>query len=159
MLAELTGLIIGDTWSLVLLPSLSSDFWIGDSGASCHMTNDASKMYCVRPPPLDQRGVITNDGTRLRVECIGNVDVIFHGRSEEQITLIDVSYVPDLKLFFFSFHKAQQTYVIILDAALKFNIFSFHKAQQTHVIILDATGAHIMGKNLSFPREKSGSYL
>ena len=27
-----------------------SDFWVGDSGASCHMTNDASKMYCMRPP-------------------------------------------------------------------------------------------------------------
>ena len=26
-----------------------SGFWIGDSGASCHMTNDASKMYCLRP--------------------------------------------------------------------------------------------------------------
>ena len=29
-----------------------SNFWIGDSGASCHLTNDASKMYCVIPPPL-----------------------------------------------------------------------------------------------------------
>ena len=27
-----------------------SEFWIGDSGASCHMTNDASKMYYMRPP-------------------------------------------------------------------------------------------------------------
>ena len=53
-----------------------SGFWIGDSGASCHMTNDASKMYCMRPPPLDQRGVTTRDGTRLRVECIGNIDVL-----------------------------------------------------------------------------------
>ncbi|CAN0479223.1 unnamed protein product, partial [Ascophyllum nodosum] len=81
-----------------------SDFWIGDSGASCHMTNDASKMYCVRPPPLDQRRVITSDGTRLRVECIGNIDVLFHGRSDEPITLIDVSYVPDLKFNPFSFY-------------------------------------------------------
>ena len=88
-----------------------SDFWIGDSGASCHMTNDASKMYCMRPPPLDQRGVITSDGTRLRVEYIGNIDVLFQGRSDEPITLIDVSYVPDLKFNLFSFHKAQQTHV------------------------------------------------
>ena len=94
-------------------------------------------MYCVRPPPLDQGGVITSDGTRLRVECLGNIDGLFHGTSEEQITLIDVSYVP----------------------GLKFNIFSFHKAQQTHVIIFDAAGAHIMGKNLTFPFEESGSYL
>ena len=63
--------------------------------------------------------------------------MFFHGRSEEQITLVDVSYVPDLN----------------------FNIFSFHKAHQTHVIILDAAGAQIMVKNLTFPCEKSGSYL
>ena len=62
--------------------------------------------------------------------------MLFHGRSEEQITLIDVSYVSDLK----------------------FNIFPFHKARQTHVIILDVAGAHIMGKNLTFTCEKSGSY-
>ena len=114
-----------------------SDFWIGDSGASCHMTNDACKMYCMRPPPPGQQEVITSDGTRIRVECVGNIDVVFHGRSDEKITLCDVSYVP----------------------GLKFNLFSFHKAQQTHVIILDAAGAHIMGKNLTFPCGKSGSYL
>ena len=114
-----------------------SDFWIGDSGASCHMTNDASKVYCMRPPHFDQKEVITSNGTRLKVECVGNIDVIFHGRSDEPVTMIDVSYVPDLK----------------------FNLFSFHKAQQTHVIMLDAAGAHIMGKNLTFPCEKGGSYL
>ena len=32
-----------------------SDVWIGDSGASCHMTNDASKMYCMRPPHFGQK--------------------------------------------------------------------------------------------------------
>ena len=114
-----------------------SEFWVGDSGASCHMTNDASKMYCMRPPHFDQKEVITSNGTRLKVECVGNIDVIFHGRSDEPITMIDVSYVPDLK----------------------FNLFSFYKAQQTHVIILDAAGAHIMGKNITFPCEKGGSYL
>ena len=90
-----------------------SDFWVGDSGASCHMTNDASKMYCMRPPHFDQKEVITSNGTRLKVECVGNIDVIFHGRSDEPITMIDVSYVPDLKFNLFSFYKAQQTHVII----------------------------------------------
>ena len=113
------------------------DFWIGDSGASCHMTNNTSKMYCVRPTLPGQKEVITSDGTKLREECVGNIDVVFHGRREEQITLCDVSYIP----------------------YLKFNLFSFHKVQQTHVITLDAAGAHIMGKNLTFPCEKIGLYL
>ena len=102
------------------------------------MTNYAAKMYCVIPPPSDQREVTTNDGTRLVVKYVRNVDdVVFRGRSDEPIRLCDVSYVP----------------------GLRFNLFSFHEARQTHVIILDAVGAHIMGENLTFPCEKSGSYL
>ena len=96
-----------------------SEFWIGDRGASCYIRNDASKMYCVSPPPSNRREVITGDGTRLRVECVGNIDGGFHGRSEEHITLCDVSYVPDLKFNISSFHKTQQTHVIILDAQLE----------------------------------------
>ena len=115
----------------------SNDGWIGDNGASCHMTNDASKMHCVRAPPSDQREVTTSDDTRHGVEYVGNIDVISHARSDEPITLYDISYVSGLIL----------------------NIFSFHKAQQTRVIILGAVGAHIVGGNLTFPCEKSGSYL
>ena len=71
------------------------------------------------------------------MEYVGNIDAVFHRKSDEPITLYDVSYLPGLRLCF----------------------FSFHKAQQTHVIILDAVGAHIVGKNITFPFEKSGSYL
>ena len=94
----------------------SSDVWIRESGGSCHMTNDASKMYCVNPPPSDQWAVTTSDGTRQRVEYIGNVDVVFHGRSDEPITLCDISYVPGFRFNIFSFHKAQHMHLIILDA-------------------------------------------
>ena len=73
----------------------------------------------------------------MKVECVGNIDVIFHERSDEPLTTIDVSYVPDVK----------------------FNLLSFHKAQYTHVIILDAAGAHVMRENLTLPCEKGGSYL
>ena len=57
------------------------------------------------------------------MKYVGNIDAVFHGRSDEPITLYDVSYLPDLR----------------------FNLFSFHKAHQTHVITLDVIGAHIMG--------------
>ena len=83
------------------------------------MSHDERRVKNVlrKTPPSDQRGIIISDGARLRVEGIGNIDVLFHGRSEERITLCDVSYVPDLKFVLFSFHKAQQTHVTILDAA------------------------------------------
>ena len=71
------------------------------------------------------------------MKYVGNIDVVFHGRSDEPITLYDVSYVPGLRFIY----------------------FSFHKAHQTHVIILDVIESHIMGVNLTFPCEKNGSYL
>ena len=85
----------------------SSDVWIGGNGTSCHMTNHASNMYCVRRPPSDQWEVTTSDGTRQRVEYVGNIDVVFHGRSDEPIAMCDVLCVPGLRSNRFSFHKAQ----------------------------------------------------
>ena len=65
------------------------------------------------------------------------MDVIFHGKSDQRITLIDVAYVPDLG----------------------FNLYSLHAVQRTHLIVSDASGTHIIGANLTFPRSSSGSYL
>ena len=65
------------------------------------------------------------------------MDVIFHGKSDQRITLIDVAYVPDLG----------------------FNLYSLHAVQRTHLIVSDASGTHIIGENLTFPRSSSGSYL
>ena len=53
------------------------------------MTNDATKTYCVRLPHSDQREVTTSDGTRQRVEYVGNIDVVFYGRSETAWFSID----------------------------------------------------------------------
>ena len=50
------------------------------------------------------------------VEYVGNIDAVFRGRSDEPITLCGFSYIPGLRSIFFSFHKAQQTQIVILDA-------------------------------------------
>ena len=99
--------------------------WIADSGASCHMTHDRTRMYNARPPPPDRETII------------GNMDIIFHGKSDQRITLIDVAYVPDLG----------------------FNLYSLHAVQRTHLIVSDASETHIIGANLTFPRSSSGLYL
>ena len=67
--------------------AVTTDVWIGDSGASSHMTNDASQMYGVRPPCPDEAHITISDGTRRRVMQIGNIDV-FHGRTDEPITCL-----------------------------------------------------------------------
>ena len=114
-----------------------SDVWTGDSGASCHMANGATKLYCVRPPPPQTNGKLLRAMVPDSEWTMSGTLMWCHGKSEEPITLCDVSYVP----------------------ALRFNIFSFHEAQQSHVIILDAVGAHIVGENITFPCEKNESYL
>ena len=108
--------------------SNDDDIWIADSGASCHMTHDRTRMYNARPSPPGRKTITIGDRRRIKVEYIGNVDVIFHGKSDQRITLIDVAYVPDLG----------------------FNLYSLHAVQRTHLIVSDASG--------TFSRSSSGSY-
>ena len=117
--------------------SNEDDVWIADSGASCHMTHDRTRMYNVRPPPPGLETITIGDRRRIKGECIGNMDVIFHGKNDQRITLIDVAYVSDLG----------------------FNLYSLHAVQRIHLIVSDASGTNIIGKNLMFPRSSSGSYL
>ena len=122
---------------VVQLGSNEDDVWIADSGASCHMTHDRTTMYNARPPPPGRETITIEDRRRIKVEYIGNINVIFHGKSDQRITLIDIAYVPDLG----------------------FNLYSLHAVQRTHLIVSDASGTHIIGANLTFPRSSSGSYL
>ena len=70
------------------------------------------------------------DGRRLRVECVGSIDVTFHSRTDARNTLRDVSYVP----------------------GLGFNLYSLHAVQRTNVIISDAAGIHVVGSGITFLR-------
>ena len=114
--------------------SNDDDVWTADSGASCHMTHDRTRMYNARPPPPGRETITIGDRRRIKVEYVGNMDVILHGKSDQRIPLIDVAYVPDLG----------------------FNLYSLHAVQR---IVSDASGTHIIGANLTFPRSSSGSYL
>ena len=117
--------------------SNEDDVWIADSGASCHMTHDRTRIYNVRPP-LPGREIITiGDRRRIKVEYIGNMDVTFRGKSDQRITLIDLAYVP----------------------GLGFNLYSLHTVRSTHLVESDASGTHIIEENLTFPGSSSGSYL
>ena len=117
--------------------SNDDDVWIADSGASCHMTNDRTSIYSARPLPPGRETITIGDHRRIKVEYIGNMDVIFHGKRDQRITLIDVAYVPDLG----------------------FNLYLLHAVQRAHLIVSDDSGTHIIGENLTFPRSSSGSYL
>ena len=65
------------------------------------------------------------------------MDIIFHGKTGQRITLTDVAYGP----------------------GLGFSLYSLHSVQRTYLIVSDASGTHIIGENLTSPRSSSGSYL
>ena len=117
--------------------SNEDDFWIADSGASFRTTHDRTRIYNVSPPPAGRETITIRDRRRIKVEDIGNMNVIFHGKSDQRITLIDGAYVPGLGV----------------------SLYSLHAVQRTHLTVSDASGTHITGANRTSPRSSSGSYL
>ena len=111
-----------------------NDVWIGDSGATTHMTRNGEMMYDTRPPSPYRSRIILGDGS---IQFVGKLDLVFHSRTDHPVILHDVSFVPDLG----------------------FNLFSFHVVQEKHEIILNETGAHLLNGRLVFPRRSNGSSL
>ena len=114
-----------------------NDVWIGDSGATTHMTRSAELMYDTKPPSSHRSRIILGDGSIRKVQFVGKLDLVFHSRTDYLVTLHDVSFVPDLG----------------------FNLFSFHVVQEKHEIILNKSGAHLLDGRLVFPRRRNGSSL
>ena len=97
---------------------------IADSGAWCHMTHDRTRLYNLRPPPPGREKIAIGHRKKNKVEHIRNMDVIFHRKTDQRITLIDVAYVP----------------------GLGFNLYPLHAVQKTHhLIVSGASGTHIIG--------------
>ena len=94
---------------VVQLGSNEDDVWIADSGASCHMTHDKTGIYNVRPSPPGRETITIGDRRRSKVNYIKNMDVIFHGKTDQRITLTDVAYVLDLGFNLYSLHAVQKT--------------------------------------------------
>ena len=111
------------------------DVWIGDSGATTHMTRNADLMYDTKPPSPQRPRIILGDGSIKKIQFVGKIDLVFHSRTDHQVTLHNVSFVPDLG----------------------FNLFSFHVVQEKHEIVLNKTGADLLGGRLVFPRRRNGS--
>ena len=114
-----------------------NNVWIGDSGATTHMTRSAELMYDTKPPSPHRSRIILGDGSIRKVQRIGKLDVVFHSMTDHLVTLHDVSFVPDLG----------------------FNLFSFQVVQEKHEIILNKTEAHLLNGRLVFPCRRNGSSL
>ena len=101
------------------------------------MAHDRTRLYNVRPPSPGCETIMIGDRRKIEVDYIGNMDVIFHRKTDQMVKLVDVAYVP----------------------GLGFNLYSLRAVQKTHLIVSDASGTHTIGKRLTFPHSSGRSYL
>lgn len=99
------------------------------------MTHNNAYMNDLGPPPPDHESITVGEGCQLRVEYVGNIDIAFHGYTDERLTLVDVSYV----------------------LGHGFNLYPLHAVQRTHLIISNVSGTLIIGAGLNFPHSNSRS--
>ena len=86
-----------------------NDVWIGDSGATTHMTRSAELMYDTKPPSPHGSRIILGDGSTRKVQFVGKLDLVFRSKTDYYlVTLHDVSFVPDLGFNLFSIHVVQE---------------------------------------------------
>ena len=102
------------------------------------MTNNTGLMYNTSPlPPYGSRAVIA-DVPRRNYSLVGNIELTFHSNTEYPATPYNVSFVPDMRSNFFSFHVVQKHQTIVLSRR---------------------SGAHLLDGRLAFPHKKNGSYI
>lgn len=90
-------------------------------------------MYDLRPPPPGRESITIGYVRKLRVEYLGNIDMVFsrvYGTSGSRSSMFCMSRVL---------------------------VLTYTAVQRTHLIISDASRTHIMGTCLTFPRSSSGS--
>ena len=73
------------------------DVWIGDNGATSHITCSVGLMYDTMPLPPHRSKIILGDGPTKNVQFIWKMDLlVFHSKTDFPAALYDVSFVPDL---------------------------------------------------------------
>lgn len=72
-----------------------------------------SNMYDIRPPPSDREEITIEDKRCLKVECIGSIDIEFHGYTDEGATLHGVSYIPGPGFTIYSVREVSRTNLVV----------------------------------------------
>jgi gag-polypeptide of LTR copia-type len=83
------------------------NLWIGDTGATSHMTCCATGLFDARP---SNHSVLVGDGQSLNIEKVGKLKLVFEGKGQEttEVLLEEVKFVPMLKVNLFSFTVAMK---------------------------------------------------
>ena len=79
--------------------------WILDSGASRHITYTSAGMHNMRPMKEDLY-ISFGNGSKARVEAVGDLVLEVPGSEVATLTLTDVFHVPEAKMNLFSIDRA-----------------------------------------------------
>ena len=120
------------------LPVAGSSIWVADTGASVHCTGDSSHMYSMRVPREGEGMRFVGNGSSMKVESIGWLDITMHCEGEDiVITLRDIAYVP----------------------GFPFDLCSLNVVMDNYRFWCDRKGAHMLDGRFVFRKTKNGSYL
>ena len=87
------------------IEAMDTSLWLGDTGASCHMTNNLEGM--LKRMKVDT-GIVFGNGQRLKAECIGDKRglVVQKDGTKAPILMKNLKYGPLLYCYLFSITAA-----------------------------------------------------
>ncbi|CAN0385300.1 unnamed protein product, partial [Scytosiphon promiscuus] len=91
-----------------------NNVWTCDSGASNHMTGDATNVFNRKAPSKGQEWVAVGDGTVKKVLFVGTLNLKLHCDTDVGVQLPRVYVVDGLVSNLFSLHAVQAKHVVTL---------------------------------------------
>jgi hypothetical protein len=85
---------------------IGADLWIGDSGATSHITCSKTGLFDTKP---SSQKIIVGEARSIKVKRTGQLRVAFEGKEGGKLTdvvLENVEFVPEMKINLFSFMVA-----------------------------------------------------
>ena len=110
---------------------------IGDSASSVHGTGSGKFVHNKRRPLPGEAFLLIGDGRKLKVQCFGSLDVVFHCKDDVRVKLENVAVVP----------------------GLAFNLMSFNCIQEKHDILISRDGTWILDGRVHFVKLPAGNYI
>ena len=114
-----------------------STVWIADSVSSVDGTGSGKFVYNKRRPLPAEALLLTDDGRKLKMECLGLLDVVLHCKDDVQVTLETAAVVP----------------------GLAFDRMSFNCIQEKHDILVNRDGTWILNGRVHFVKLPAGNYI